>query len=108
VTIAWRDGIDLAAIARVCDGLGALAYFADPSRFRREVAAYQALLPPDRDLLVILRPMEPDVAVPDELAVKLRILAEQGVSRVGFYHYGFARLESLDWIRQALLASGGG
>src|SRR5262249_2799969 len=28
-TIAWRDGIDVAGIGRVCDGLGMLGYFAD-------------------------------------------------------------------------------
>jgi hypothetical protein len=101
-TVSWRDGIDLAAVASACDGLGVLGYFAEPARFRREVDAYRALLPPERDLLVLLRPMQPDVASSDELAVKLRILAESGVERVGFYHYGFARLESLDWISAAL------
>jgi hypothetical protein len=101
-SIGWRDGIDLAAIARACDGLGVLAYFAEPDRFRREVESYATLLPPGRDLLVLLRPMQPDVASPDELAAKLRILGELGVERIGFYHYGFARLESLDWIRDAL------
>lgn len=101
-TISWRDGIDLAAIGSACDGLGVLAYFADPARFRREVEVYSLLLPRDRDLLVVLRPMQPDVASSAELATKLNILHELGVERVGFYHYGFARLESLDWIHAAL------
>jgi hypothetical protein len=144
-SIAWRDGVDLAAVARSSDGLGALAYFAEPDRFEREVSAYLQLFPdeghyqqvaPDeraqqvagpekwanrpvpsvvsayrpavptrRYLEVLLRPMLPDADSPHVLAAKIATLHRMGVSIVSFYHYGFMRLESLDWIRFALASN---
>jgi hypothetical protein len=102
VGIAWRDGVDLAGVAGASDGLGALAYFAALDRFEREVAAYQKLLAPGRQLEVVLRPMLPDADSSDALAAKLAALHRLGVDEVAFYHYGFMRLESLDWIARAL------
>ncbi len=101
-SIAWRDGVSLPAVAGASDGLGALAYFADPGRFEREVAAYLATLPPGRQLEVVLRPMAPDVDAPTALADRVATLRRLGVADSGFYHYGFMRLESLDWIAQAV------
>jgi hypothetical protein len=102
VSIAWRDGVDPAAVATAGDGLGMLGYFAALDRLEREVAAYQRVLPTDRTLEVILRPMSPDVDSPEALADKLAVLRRAGIDDVGFYHYGLMRLESLDWIRAAM------
>jgi hypothetical protein len=71
-SIAWRDGIDLRAVALRCDGLGMLGYFADPSRLEREIDAYQQLLPANAPLDVILRPMPPDSRDADELAARAK------------------------------------
>src|SRR5919199_510692 len=98
-SIAWRDGVDLAAVAGASDGLGVLAYFADLERFEREVGAYQRVLPVGRSLEALLRPMLPDAESPRVLAAKITSLRQMGVRDVSFYHYGFMRLESLDWIR---------
>jgi hypothetical protein len=163
-SIAWRDGVDLAAVALASDGLGALAYFAEPDRFEREVNAYLQVLPDEsqfqqvapeerphrqanpkeahreagledraqqvtgpgkwathpapsvvsacrpaaptrRHLEVLVRPMLPDADSPHVLAAKVATLRRMGINMVSFYHYGFMRLESLDWIRFALASN---
>jgi hypothetical protein len=38
------------------------------------------------------------------LAAKVALARERGLGRLDFYHYGFCRLQALDWIRQALAA----
>jgi len=101
-SIAWRDGIDVPAVAQQCDGLGMLGYFAEPSRLEREVSAYQQILPANRRLDVLLRPMPPDSRGADELAAKVRVLRHHGIGDIGFYHYGLMRLEALGWIAHAL------
>ncbi len=98
-SIGWRDGIDLLSIP--ADGTGMLGYFADEQRFDREVEAYLRVAPADR-LEVILRPMPPDTASAEQLRQRVAALRAAGVGEVSFYHYGFMRLESLDWIAQAL------
>jgi hypothetical protein len=100
-TIAWRDGIDVAALGRACDALGMLGYFADSARLEREVRAYRALLPSGR-LEVLLRPMPPDSTAADELAEKVSVLRHLEIGDIGFYHYGLMRLEALGWIAHAL------
>jgi hypothetical protein len=95
--IAWRDGLDLGALARAADGIGMLGYFADPARFQRELAAYREL---GTDLEVVLRPMPPDTSSAE--ALQTRVASLRGVRDVSFYHYGFMRLENLGWIKAAL------
>lgn len=103
VNIGWRDGIDLERIDRHVDGIGLLGYFADTDRFARELDAYVEVTSPDR-LEVILRPMPPDTRSAIELRERVSLLRQLGVQEVSFYHYGFMRLENLDWVRAALQA----
>ncbi len=51
-----------------------------------------------------MRPMAPDCDSAGNLATKLAIARAAGAVEVGFYHYGFMRLESLDLVRSALSA----
>ena len=99
--IAWRYGIDLPALARVCPGVEALAYAADVERVRLDLDAYRGILG-DASLAMAVRPALPDCDGPENLAAKVALARELGLERVDFYHYGFVRLESLDWIRAAL------
>ena len=102
---SWREGIAPAAVAGAAHGLAALGYARDPARLRRDLDAYRALIPADRAFSVALRPMRPDCDGPANLRAKLALLRERAVAWVDFYHYGFMRLDALDWIREA---SGGG
>jgi hypothetical protein len=100
--IAWRFGIDVGEVAVACGQLEAIGYAADPERLRIDLAAYRASIGPQRRLSVILRPMAPDCDRAENLAAKLAIARELGVAEVGFYHYGFMRLQSLDLVRSGL------
>jgi hypothetical protein len=96
-SIAWQLGVDIAGVARACDGLSALGYAADPERVRGDLDAYG-----DAAVSVIFRPTTPDCELPDDLRAKVELARERGLRRTDFYHYGFMRLDSLDWIRAAL------
>ena len=106
VGIAWRDGVDIRAVAGACDAIGVLAYFADQDRFEREVDAYCRAVASPHALEVLLRPMLPDVQSPEALGRKIVSLRRAAITDISFYHYGFMRLESLDWIGAALSSEG--
>jgi hypothetical protein len=101
-SIAWQFGIDIGAIARAGSQVEAIGYAADPERLRLDLSAYRSIIGPDRKLSVILRPMAPDCDSAENLAAKLEVAGDLGATGVGFYHYGFMRLDSLDLIRSAL------
>jgi hypothetical protein len=99
--VAWRFGIDLAALERVCPEVEVLGYAADVDRLRLDLETYGGVLA-GRGLSLALRPSPPDCEAAENLAAKLALARELGVARVEFYHYGFVRLEALDWIRTAI------
>jgi hypothetical protein len=99
---AWQFGIDVGGVAAACGQVEAIGYAADPERLRLDLAAYRSITGQDQRLSVIMRPMAPDCDSPENLAEKLAIAAELGVIEVGFYHYGFMRLQSLDLIQAAI------
>lgn len=101
VEAAWRQGVDPAEVAAACDELEVLGYAAEVDRFRLDLAAYRALLA-GTPLAVAVRPSPPDCTSAADLAAKVQAAAQLGVERIDFYHYGFLRLEALDWIREAL------
>lgn len=103
-SIAWRFGVDVAAVARACGGLEAIAYAADPARVRLDLGAYREAAP-DAALSAALRPMLPDCDSAGNLAEKLRLARALGLERVDLYHYGLAPLEALDRIQNALAAA---
>src|SRR5918993_10601 len=100
--LGWQMGIDHAALADVCDTVAVTGYAADPDRLSLDLDAYQSLVPEASRLGLVLRPMPPDCRSPGNLAAKVALARERGLGRLDFYHYGFCRLEALDWVRQAL------
>ncbi len=100
---AWRLGVDLARLRTVCTEVEVLGYAAEIDRVRFDLEAYRTVLG-DTPVAVALRPSPPDCHEPGNLAEKVRLAKELGVRRVDFYHYGFLRLEALDWVRAALEA----
>lgn len=77
------------------------AYLSDPMDFIASATAYAQRLTSPARMAVALRPMPPDTITLENLATKVAGLMELGVNRLDFYHYGLARLSSLDWIRTA-------
>ena len=101
LSIGWRDGIDLPAIGSVVDGVGAIGYFAELERLERELAAYRGLGHAARSHPA---PDVPRLTLRERAGREGRDRPNRiGAADLSFYHYGFMRLESLDWIRAALL-----
>ena len=100
--LGWQMGIDHTAGADVCDIVSATGYAADPGRLNLDLDAYETLVPDTSRLGLVLRPMPPDCRSADNLAAKVALARERGLGRLDFYHYGFCRLDALDWIHQAL------
>ncbi len=103
-TSGWQMGIDVATLAEVCETIEATGYAAGPNRLRLDLDAYQPLIADTSRLGVVLRPMPPDCRSADNLVAKVALARERGLMRIDFYHYGFCRLRSLDWIRESLTA----
>ncbi len=101
-TIGWQTGVDIAALAEVCDAIEATGYASDPDRLNFDLDAYRALVAHDSRLGLMLRPMPPDCRSADNLTAKVALARQCGLERLDFYHYGFCRLHALDWVRQAL------
>ncbi len=104
-TIGWQVGIDVTALAEECDTVEATGYAADPDRLSFDLDAYRSLLAEVSRLGLVLRPMPPDCRSAENLAAKVALAREWGLKRLDFYHYGFCRLRSLDWIRQSLTSA---
>jgi hypothetical protein len=96
-SIAWQFGIDVAGIADVCDGIQAIGYAADPERIGYDLDAYA-----EAAVSIIFRPTTPDCDSPDNLRAKVALVRARELERADFYHYGFMRLDALDWIRAAV------
>ncbi len=103
-TIGWQTGVDVTALAEACDTIEATGYAADPDRLSFDLDAYRPVLADASRLGLMLRPMSPDCRSADNLTAKVALARERGLKRIDFYHYGFCRLRSLDWIRQSLTA----
>ena len=99
--IGWQMGIDVNALAEVCDTIEVAGYAADPNRLSLDLSAYRSLLTDTPQLGLVLRPMPPDCRSAQNLTEKMSLAHELDVKRVDFYHYGFCRLRALDWIRQS-------
>ncbi|HEV2034666.1 MAG TPA: hypothetical protein VGU71_10810 [Candidatus Dormibacteraeota bacterium] len=99
---AWEDGVDLQQVGGVCDGFGVLGYVRELEALRLDLAAYRKAIGAKGQLSVALRPMPPDCVSPAELAQKIALLNGFAADWVEFYHYGFMRLQNLDWIAEAL------
>jgi len=101
-SIAWRFGIDIPRIAKVALVTGA-GYAADIERLELDLRAYLALIQDPARLGVVLRPAPPDCDSVANLAAKLVLVRDHGLSQIGFYHYGLMRLTALDRINSALV-----
>jgi hypothetical protein len=101
-TIGWKTGVDAAALADACDTVEVTGYAADTDRLRFDLEAYHSLLADSAKPGLLLRPMPPDCRSADNLAEKVAVAREHGLERLDYYHYGFCRLRSLDWIRGSL------
>jgi hypothetical protein len=106
VSIAWRFGIDVPALAEATDELEVMAYAAAGDRVDLDLRSYASQLGGNANLSMALRPTEPDCDSVENLVSKLRLARRHGVRRVDFYHYGLMRLDALDRIAAAFAVAG--
>jgi hypothetical protein len=99
-------GIDIKAVAAVCDEVGMLGYVDTPQRLRKMLESYVAALGEGSNFSVALRPLLPDCRSEENFAQKLAAVLDSPAAGVSFYHYAMMPLNRLDWIRHALTHSG--
>ena len=95
-------GIDVAAVAAVCDEVSVLGYVETPQRLRSLLDSYTRVLGEGAACSVMLRPLVPDCSSAQNLRDKLAAVASSPAASVGFYHYAMMPLDRLDWIRDAV------
>jgi len=95
-------GIDLPAVAEVCEEIAVLGYVDTPERLRALLSSYTAVLGPGAALSVALRPLVPDCHDQENLAGKVAAVLDSPAASIGFYHYAMMPLNRLDWIRHSL------
>ena len=104
-SISWRLGVNLPQIAKSAEELEVIGYAFDPERLRFDLESYRTNTRERTTLTLALRPLSPDCESAENLAEKIGLARELGITRVDFYHYGFMRLRTLDWIQEALAAN---
>lgn len=99
---AWRHGVDVAQIGRVCDGYQVLGYAPDAARVAADVGAYRSALADEVYLRVALRPAWPDCTTTDNLVDKIDVATKLGARGVDFYHYGLVSGDALRRVGECL------
>lgn len=100
--LCWREGSNLAALARACDRLEVPAYQRGPRDIAQDMTEVRAAAGKTAQVGFILRPTWPHVQGPAELAACIAAARANGTDRLSFYNYGHMRLQSLDWIAAAI------
>ena len=100
--LCWREGSDLAALAKVADRLEVPAYQTGPAAVAQDMDQVRAAAGDSAAIGFILRPTWPHVTGPDDLAACVASARAAGAAQLSFYNYGHMRLQSLDWIAAAL------
>ncbi len=97
----WLCGSDLAALARVTDGVVMCAYDRNPEAVAADLAAARAAVGADRFLGTGMRVFYPEMRGPEDLAVRALAAVAAGVEEINFYNYGLIPAARLDWVRAA-------
>jgi hypothetical protein len=101
VSRSWQDGVDVGELPAACRGLSVQGYVPAPETLRTDLEDYRAAMPKGKALAVAIRPMWPDTASVDVLRAKMRVLVQEGVEWVDFYHFAFMPLTKLKWVGEA-------
>jgi hypothetical protein len=100
--LCWREGSDLTALAQAADRLEVPAYQTGPTAIAADMDQVRAAAGAQARIGFILRPTWPHVAGAADLARCVQAARAAGTDRLSFYNYGHMRLQSLNWITDAL------
>lgn len=98
----WIEGSDLSRLAEAADRLEIPAYQRGLDAIGKDIGAVRKEAGEAARLGYILRPTWPHLAGSNELSDAVRMVADARAESIAFYNYGHMRLQSLDWIRDAL------
>ena len=98
----WIEGSDLRQLAQVTDRLEIPAYQEGLPAIGADIAASREAAGRHARLGFILRPTWPHLESAAALRSAVAMVRDAGAEAIAFYNYGHMRLESLDWIREAL------
>lgn len=93
----WLEGLDLASVAAVADGVALMPYHPDPADVARDLDVATALMPPDRlqMLQTIWNSHHRDV---DTLWAKIQQGRAAGIDRFALYNLAMAPAAVLGWV----------
>jgi len=98
----WRSGSDLAAFARICDGVLLCAYDRTPATVGADVAAVRTMLPAQYRLGVGMRLFYPEMKGARDIVERTRAAIDAGACEMHYYNYGLVPAARLDWVRAAV------
>ncbi|MFB2553175.1 hypothetical protein [Ensifer soli] len=98
----WLGGVDLKAVARVCDGAILCCYDMTPGAVEDLMREGRAALGADRCLGAGFRVFYPEMTGAADLAVRAKAAVEAGADGINFYNYGLIPERRLDWVRAAV------
>jgi len=97
----WRSGSDLAAVARICDGVVFCAYDRSPAALEADTAKVRALLVDGVKLGVGMRLFHPEMRSAEDIATRSLAAIRAGATEIDYYNYGLVPAARLDWVRAA-------
>ncbi|EJC83122.1 hypothetical protein Rleg4DRAFT_4862 [Rhizobium leguminosarum bv. trifolii WSM2297] len=98
----WLGGVDLAAVAKLCDGAILCCYDMEPTAIGDVIRTGRATLGSEKFLGVGLRVFYPEVGEADVLAARAKAAVDAGADGVNFYNYGLIPAKRLDWVKAAV------
>lgn len=99
--LCWREGSDLASLARAADRLEVPAYQVGPDDIAADMAKVRQAAGSSARIGFILRPSWPHLRNVRDLRVCVGAAHRHEAESISFYNYGHMRLQSLDWIAAA-------
>lgn len=98
----WLGGVDLPAVAKLCDGAILCCYDASPEAVADVIETGRAALGSAKFLGVGLRVFYPEVDGSAVLEARVKAAIDAGAEGVNFYNYGLIPAPRLDWVREAV------
>ena len=98
----WRSGSDLAALAKICDGILLCAYDRAPAVVGADAAAVRTMLPAQCRLGVGMRLFYPEMKAARYIVERTQAAIHAGASEMHYYNYGLVPAARLDWVRVAV------
>lgn len=99
---AWTEGTDLPKLAELVDGLGILCYYPTPTEVFDDLRFAASVVPDKEKLMVGLMAAMPTASSKEVLLGQVSAAKALGISKFGFYNYGFINDLRLPWVAEAV------